>query len=99
MEFRHPSWNEPAIYDLLRDSGVALCAAEAEIGIADFVKTTSFGYLRLRKVPPYTDEESRAVRLQVQEILDQVDDLYLYVKHDDEGVAPETVLRLQRAMS
>jgi uncharacterized protein YecE (DUF72 family) len=98
MEFRHPSWNDPAIYDLLRASGVALCAAEAEIGESSFVKTASFGYLRLRKVPPYTDAEIGTAQKEVGEILHQVEDLYMYVKHDDEGAAPEAVLRLQSLM-
>lgn len=95
MEFRHSSWNDPAIYDLLHDSGVALCAAGVEIGESDFVKTASFGYLRLRKLPPYSEDDMRAVQTQVDEILHQVEDLYLYVKHDDEGAAPEAVMRLQ----
>ena len=95
LEFRHPSWDEPAVVDLLRDAGVALCAAEAEIGEARFTSTAPFGYMRLRKAPPYTDEEIEVARRQVQEIQTEVETLYLYVKHDDEGQAPEAVLRLQ----
>lgn len=98
MEFRHPTWNDRAIHDLLRRSGVALCAAEAEIGKTAFLSTASFGYLRLRKVPPYTDGEMKTVQGQVVEILNRVEDLYLYVKHDDEGAAPTTVLRLQSSL-
>ncbi len=96
IEFRHESWNEPAVVDLLRDAGVALCVADAEIGEeVDFKPTASHGYVRLRKVPPYTDEEIELVHQQIRDILGQVEDLYLYAKHDDEGLAPETILRLQ----
>ncbi len=96
IEFRHESWNEPAVVDLLRDAGVALSVADAEIGEkVDFKPTASHGYVRLRKVPPYTDEEIELVQQQIRDILGQVEDLYLYAKHDDEGLAPEAILRLQ----
>jgi len=95
LEFRHESWNDPAVVDALRDRGVALCAAEAEIGESTFTSTAPHGYVRLRKAPPYTDQEIEQARGQIVDILGQVEDLYVYVKHDDEGVAPETVLRLR----
>jgi uncharacterized protein YecE (DUF72 family) len=95
LEFRHESWNEPAVSEVLRDAGVALCSAEAEIGEAQFTRTAPHGYMRMRKVPPYTEDEVATAQRQIREILEQVEDLYLYVKHDDEGLAPETVLRLQ----
>ena len=95
LEFRHESWNDPAVVDALRDRGVALCAAEVEIGESTFTSTASHGYVRLRKVPPYTDREIEQARGQIGDILEQVGDLYVYIKHDDEGVAPDTVLRLR----
>lgn len=95
LEFRHESWNEPKVFDLLRDCGVALCAADAEIGEMEFTATATHGYMRFRKVPPYTDEELELAGHRTRELLRQVDDLYLYVKHDDDGVAPETAVRLQ----
>lgn len=95
MEFRHPSWNEPAVNELLREASVALCSAELEIGESDFVNTAPFAYMRLRKVPPYTDEEIVTAQGQIRAIQEQVEELYLYLKHDDDGVAPEVALRLQ----
>jgi uncharacterized protein YecE (DUF72 family) len=95
MEFRHPSWNEPIITDALRDAGVALCAADIEIGESRLLSTASHGYMRLRKVPPYTEAEVAAARRQTLNYLRQVNDLYIYMKHDDNGLAPDTILRLQ----
>jgi uncharacterized protein YecE (DUF72 family) len=95
LEFRHESWNEPAVVDALRDRGVALCAAEAEIGESTFLATAPHGYVRLRKVPPYTEQEIELARGQIKDLLGQVEDLYVYVKHDDQGIAPDTVLRLR----
>jgi uncharacterized protein YecE (DUF72 family) len=95
MEFRHPSWKQPAVNELLSEAAVALCAAEVEIGESDFVRTAPFAYMRLRKVPPYTDEEVQTAREQIRIIRQQVEELYLYLKHDDGGIAPEMALRLQ----
>lgn len=94
LEFRHESWNDSAVVDALRDAGVALCAAEAEIGETAFTSTAPHGYVRLRKVPPYTEQEIEQARGQIADILGRVEDLYVYVKHDEQGIAPETVLRL-----
>ena len=95
LEFRHPSWNDPKIDRMLRDSGVALCFADAEIGAGGFIQTAPFSYMRIRKAPPYTNEEFEIIQGRIENILKQVEDLYLYVKHDEEGIAPETVHRLQ----
>ena len=95
LEFRHPSWDDPKIHRMLRDSGVALCFADAEIGAGGFIQTAPFSYMRLRKAAPYANEELEIIQRQIEKILKQVEDLYLYVKHDEEGTAPETVRRLQ----
>jgi uncharacterized protein YecE (DUF72 family) len=94
LEFRHPSWNEPAVAERLRNAGVALCAAEVEIGEDLPPPTAAHAYLRLRKEPPYTEEEFRLAAGQIRELLAQAPDLYLYVKHDEAGLAPQAVLRL-----
>jgi uncharacterized protein YecE (DUF72 family) len=95
MEFRHPSWDEPSVIGLLRDAGVALCAADSEIGQSRIVSTAPHAYMRMRKVPPYSDEEIALARRQIRSVRERVDILYLYVKHDDGGLAPGTVLQLQ----
>lgn len=94
LEFRHESWSEPAVGRLLREAGVALCGAEVEIGETVPESTAPHAYLRLRKAPPYKDAEFDAARRQIEGVLRAVEELYLYVKHDDAGLAPEAVLRL-----
>jgi uncharacterized protein YecE (DUF72 family) len=95
LEFRHPSWEDPVVTDLLRDAGVALCAAEAEIGGDLAAPTASHAYVRLRKVPPYNENEMAVLQRQIREVLGQVKDLYFYVKHDEAGLAPQAALGLQ----
>jgi uncharacterized protein YecE (DUF72 family) len=94
MEFRHESWDQASVTERLKGAGIALCSAEVEIDESNVKTTAPFAYLRFRKTPPYNDEEiSRAGRL-VRRVAEGVEDVYFYVKHDDEGQAPEIVKRI-----
>ena len=98
MEFRHDSWNDPAVAVRLRDAGMALAGAEIEIvENPDVAVTAPFAYVRLRKTPPYTEEEIGRAGELVRRLSREVQDVYLYAKHDDEGVAPEHVKRIEAA--
>jgi uncharacterized protein YecE (DUF72 family) len=98
MEFRHDSWNDPEVALRLRAAGVALAAAEIEIAETPEVAVTApFAYVRLRKTPPYTEEEMGRAGELAKRLSREVQDVYLYAKHDDEGVAPEHVKRIQAA--
>ncbi|MHC5004848.1 MAG: DUF72 domain-containing protein, partial [Planctomycetota bacterium] len=48
MEFRHESWFDEAVYDMLRERGVALCLADTGDATPELVATAGWGYLRLR---------------------------------------------------
>jgi uncharacterized protein YecE (DUF72 family) len=98
MEFRHESWNDPEVVARLRGAGVALAAAEIEIAEQpEVVVTAPFAYVRLRKTPPYTEEEIARTGDFVKRLSREVRDIYLYAKHDDTGVAPEHVKRIEAA--
>lgn len=95
MEFRHDSWNVPDVEARLREAGVALCSAEVDVEeTREPVTTASFAYVRLRKTPPLRADEIEAVTSVVEKISKRVEDVYLYVKHDGEGVAPGDVERI-----
>lgn len=94
LEFRHDSWDDDDVRECLSDRGVALCAADLEIEDTDIVHTAPFAYLRLRKEPPYTDSEIETARSLIRKAQEQVGDVYLYAKHDDEGAAPAHVQRI-----
>ena len=98
MEFRHDSWNDPEVASRLRAAGVALAAAEIEIAeTPDVPVTAPFAYVRLRKTPPYSEEEVGRAGELVKRLSREAQDVYLYAKHDNEGVAPEHVKRIQAA--
>ena len=86
FEFRHQSWFDSEIFDLLREHGAALCIAEAENDLdIPFVSTADWGYLRLRR-PDYGDAE---LKEWVQKLRQQNwGDVFVFFKHEDEGRAP-----------
>jgi uncharacterized protein YecE (DUF72 family) len=86
FEFRHQSWFDTEIFDLLRDHRAVLCVAEAENDLdIPFVSTADWGYLRLRR-PDYGDADLKEwiERLRQQ----QWREVYVFFKHEDEGKAP-----------
>lgn len=96
LEFRHDSWRSEAVTAACREAGVALAA-----GIGDFEETpevpvtAAFAYARLRRDPPYSAEERTAISGMLRRLEGQVETLYLYVKHDGPGLAPEAVSWIQ----
>ena len=98
MEFRHESWNVPEVGARLKAAGVCLAGAEVEIESDPAVPVTApFAYVRLRKTPPYDEEEIAKAGELVRRLSKEVRDIYLYAKHDDGGIAPEQVKRIQEA--
>jgi len=92
FEFRHQSWFDSEILDLLREYGAALCIAEVENDLEiPCVSTADWGYLRLRR-PDYGDPE-------LKEWLDRLRqqnwrDVFVFFTHEYEGKAPLMAKRL-----
>jgi len=82
LEFRHPSWFEEEVYQVLRNHGVALAAVdedEAEGG-GPLVPTTDWGYLRMRSTAyDKTALEGWATRIREQPWREA----YVFLKHED----------------
>ena len=83
VEFRHASWFDDEVYDLLRSHDVALVAVdedETEGKGAPLVPTASWGYFRLRRTAYDTNAlEAWAGRIQRAEWTDA----YVFLKHED----------------
>jgi uncharacterized protein YecE (DUF72 family) len=91
FEFRHESWFDDEVFDLLRGRNVALCVAEADDTLSTpFVSTADWGYLRLR-LPAYSDgvlgEWIERVRKQKWR------DAFVFFKHEDEAKGPSFAAR------
>jgi uncharacterized protein YecE (DUF72 family) len=86
FEFRHQSWFDEEVFGILRDHRAALCIAEAENDLeVPFVGTGDWGYLRLRRTD-YGDVELKTWAKRVRE--QKWRDVFVFFKHEDEGMAP-----------
>lgn len=87
FEFRHETWKDPEVYDLLRSRNMAFVCADHDESEDDepIVHTAPWGYLRLRR-PSYQDAdlERWAHHVTAQEW----DRAFVFFKHEDEGAGP-----------
>jgi uncharacterized protein YecE (DUF72 family) len=91
FEFRHQSWFDDEILEVLRHHNAALCIAEAENDLdIPFVSTADWGYLRLRR-PEYGDSE---LKDWVKRLRDQNwQNVFIFFKHEEAGKGPAMARR------
>jgi uncharacterized protein YecE (DUF72 family) len=88
FEFRHESWLDEEIFDLLRSSNLALCLADTEKMAAPTIVTADYGYLRLRR-EDYTGEDVARWATFVRQQDAQWQEAFVYFKHEDAGIGPK----------
>jgi uncharacterized protein YecE (DUF72 family) len=81
FEFRHPSWFAEPVFNLLRDSNVALCVAETEDSTTPDVVTADFYYTRLRK-PDYSSRELDNISSRMQGLARSCN-VFAFFKHEE----------------
>jgi len=94
MEFRHASWFDEPVYELLRAHGVALCGTDTGgEHDAPLIRTTDWGYLRLRRVE-YGDEDL----VEWCERIAKADwsDVFVFFKHEDAGTGPRLAAQFRQ---
>jgi uncharacterized protein YecE (DUF72 family) len=88
FEFRHESWFDNEIFELLKSRNIALCIADTDT-IATPKKTTAdYGYLRLRR----EDYEASDIERWTDFVRDQKptwNDAFVYFKHEESGIGPK----------
>ena len=86
-EFRHPTWLEDDVLELLSRHNQPLCISDTDDMPVNHVdKTANWGYLRLRRVN-YSAEN---LAEWLQRVRDQNwDHAYVFFKHEDEGTGPK----------
>jgi uncharacterized protein YecE (DUF72 family) len=82
FEFRNATWLNDETYALLQRYSVCLCLAESEKLEVPKVLTAPFVYSRLRK-EDYSDEERAEIRTQIERMLADGRDCYVFFKHED----------------
>jgi uncharacterized protein YecE (DUF72 family) len=92
VEFRHVSWFETDVYEVLRGRDVALCLAESEDIATPVQETSSWGYLRLRR-QDYDDAalDAWADRLKARTWTSA----HVFFKHEEEGQGPKLAAKLR----
>ncbi|HUF74872.1 MAG TPA: DUF72 domain-containing protein, partial [Longimicrobiales bacterium] len=92
FEFRHESWKDPAVYDLLRARDMAWVCADADEAGEDeaIVSTAPWGYLRLRRAD-YQDAD--LTRWAAQVAATGWSRAFVFFKHEDEGAGPRLAAR------
>ncbi|HXD33378.1 MAG TPA: DUF72 domain-containing protein [Pyrinomonadaceae bacterium] len=86
FEFRHPSWFEDDVLQLLSARNHALCISDTdEMPVSHIDRTADWGYLRLRRVQYSTEA--------LKEWLERIHaqnwkDAFVFFKHEDEGTGP-----------
>jgi uncharacterized protein YecE (DUF72 family) len=87
FEFRHPTWFDDDVLDLLRNQNRALCVSDTDdMPTTHIDKTADWGYLRLRRVQ-YSEEN-------LTEWLGRIrnqnwQETFLFFKHEDAGTGPK----------
>ena len=94
FEFRHETWRDEAVHDVLREHGMALVCADNEESADDepILSTTSWGYLRLRR-PDYTDDD--LARWAERVAATGWDRAFVFFKHEDGGAGPRLAARFR----
>jgi uncharacterized protein YecE (DUF72 family) len=82
FEFRHASWFDDSIFEILKKHNRALCVAETEERVTPDAVTAEFCYYRYRK-PTYTPEERQAMISRIREHLSAGRNVFAYFKHEE----------------
>jgi uncharacterized protein YecE (DUF72 family) len=104
FEFRHPSWFEPPILDLLRDQDVALCISDHRDAPTPWEVTASFVYLRGHGPGGaykghYSERAMRSWAKSIKQWKRRGCDVYVYFDNDQKAAAPEDARRLMKMIA
>jgi len=86
FEFRHPTWFDDDVLELLRRENRALCISDTDdLPVSHIDKTADWGYMRLRRVNYSTaDLREWISRMKAQDWKHT----FVFFKHEDEGTGP-----------
>jgi len=86
MEFRHDSWFDQPIFDLLSAEGLALVITDSdELPVPELIRTADWAYLRLRRAD-YGETGLAAWAERLKEA--RLREAHVFFKHEDEGAGP-----------
>ena len=91
FEFRHESWFDDEVLNLLRAKNSALVVSDTdEKPLTSIISTADWGYLRLRRTA-YSEDDLMEWMKRVK--AQKWKDAFVFFKHEDEGVGPKLAAR------
>ncbi|WP_445153428.1 DUF72 domain-containing protein [Arthrobacter sp. Hor0625] len=105
VEFRHPSWDHPAVYELLERHRAAYCVMSGAQLPCILRATAPFVYLRLHGPDPehlyagsYSEADLRWWAERIREWQEGGREVYAYFNNDGEGNAVRDAFRLRELL-
>jgi len=87
FEFRHPSWFDDDVLDLLRSRNHAFCISDTDdLPVTHIDKTADWGYLRLRRVL-YSEDNLKEWQERIRG--QEWKEAFVFFKHEDEATGPK----------
>jgi uncharacterized protein YecE (DUF72 family) len=104
FEFRHPSWYEDEILDLLRDNDISLCLSDHRDAPAPWIVTARHVYVRGHGPGGhyrghYSERTLRDWARDIAKWKKQRRDVYVYFDNDQKSAAPADAARLKDMLS
>jgi uncharacterized protein YecE (DUF72 family) len=103
FEFRHPSWYELPIFDLLRDHNIALCISDHHDAPSPWVVTADHVYVRGHGPGGaykgnYSDAQLRGYARHIRKWRRARRTVYVYFDNDQKSAAPADAKRLMKLL-
>jgi len=98
FEFRHESWFDDEIFDLLKSRNITLCIADTDALSTPKKMTADYGYLRLRR-EDYTDTDVKSWSEFVCEQKSNWKDAFIYFKHEESGIGPKLARQMMELLA
>jgi uncharacterized protein YecE (DUF72 family) len=97
FEFRHDSWFDDEIFDLLKSRNIALCIADTDDLATPKKITADYGYLRLRR-EDYKDADVKRWADFVREQKPNWKNAFVYFKHEESGIGPKLAKQMMQLL-
>lgn len=98
FEFRHESWFDDEVFELLKTARAALCIADTEKLTTPKRATADWGYLRLRREDYGKIDIERWAEF-VREQKEHWSDAFIYFKHEEAGIGPKLGKEMQELLA
>jgi len=98
FEFRHSSWFDDEVFDILRKRNCALCIADTDKLETPAIATADWAYLRLRRADYQPADVSRWAQA-IAERNAMWSDAFAYFKHEESGIGPRLAGQLLQILA